>query len=308
MIFKNIYHIKRVEHNDFPAIKTLFWDVFKKKVSVHYLQQKYNTSYLGVNYICSIAYFNSVPVAFYGAIPQKFKTYNKDVLIAQACDSFTLKAHQRKGLHEALAKFSYRVMKLYHIKYVYAFHSKNTYMSTKKLHWKEYKHLQRFHIKVNTLPISKALNIINLNTFYQLFFNSKTPKNAVKYLNIEHPEKFKIEFNKQFIDYKNKLNTHYFFEAYGCIFWFKIQAVIHVGKFYAPNEIVFKKAIARFKLKAFCLGIPEILFQVDNQSNMYTYLKTIGTAKPSWLLGYLNFDENVNLNEYLFSYINIDTF
>ena len=77
MLYKNTYRLKQVDDSDLPAIKSLFLKVFNKKVSLKYVKNKYNTSYLGIKYICTIAYHNITPVAFYGAIPQEFKNKNK---------------------------------------------------------------------------------------------------------------------------------------------------------------------------------------------------------------------------------------
>lgn len=308
MLYKEIYHLKRVDNSDFPAIKELFWKVFKKKVTLNYLQNKYNTSYLGVNYICSIAYCDKIPVAFYGAIPQKFKNNNREIYVAHACDSYTLPNHQRKGLHNALAKFAYKIMKKNDMKYVYAFHSENTYRSTKKLGWKEHERLQRFHIKVNTLPIGKVLNKFRRNHLYDAFFKQKVSQEAMEKLNSEHPEKYQIQFTKDFVDYKNSFKSHHCVELEGCVFWLKIQAIIHVGKFYAPSAEALQKAMKKLKRKAFFLGITEFLFQVDADSTMAKQLQTITQPKESWLVGYLDFDPAINLKDFIFTYSDLDTF
>ena len=308
MIFKEIYRLKRVDNNDFPAIKELFWKVFKKKVSLSYLQNKYNTSYLGVKYICSIAYHNEIPVAFYGAIPQKFKNKDSEIFVAHACDSYTLPAHQRKGLHYELAKFAYVIMKENNMKYVYAFHSENTYYSTKKLGWKEHKRMQRFHIKVPTIPVGKVLNKLHATNIYDAFFTQNVSQEAIKKLTTNHKEKFQLQVTKDFINYKNSFKNHYCVAIEGCVFWLKIQAIIHVGQFYAPSEKALQKAIKKLKQKAFFLGITELLFQVDSDSNMAKQLQTITQPQESWLVGYLDFDPKINLKDFIFTYSDLDTF
>ncbi|MBC8757589.1 GNAT family N-acetyltransferase [Kordia sp. YSTF-M3] len=308
MLYKEIYRLKRVDNNDFPAIKELFWKVFKKKVTLNYLQNKYNTSYVGVNYICSIAYCDEIPVAFYGAVPQKFKNTDREIYVAHACDSYTLPNHQRKGLHNALATFAYEIMKENDMKYVYAFHSENTHRSTKKLGWKEHERLQRFHIKVNTLPIGKVLNKLRRNHFYDVFFKQKVSLEAIEKLNAEHKEKYQIQFTNDFIDYKNSFKSHHCVELEGCVFWLKIQAIAHVGKFYAPSAEALQKAIKKLKRKAFFLGITEFLFQVDADSTMAKQLQTITQPKESWLVGYLDFDPEIDLKDFIFTYSDLDTF
>ena len=308
MIYKGKYHLKRLETQDFPAVKQIFWEVFNKKVSVSYLRNKYNTSYLGVGYIASIAYENETPVAFYGAIPQKFSNDREGVFVAQACDSFTLKQCQGQGIHYQLAKLSYEFMKEIGIQCVYAFHSENTYYATIKLGWKKHMHLERCSIKVPTLPLAKILNKVGLNATYDLFFKKETPKEALKKLRIDHKERFQQGLTPHFIDYKNSFNNHYFFEANGCILWVKVVAIMMVGFFYAPSEIALQKALSKLKRKALMLGINQILFQIHPESTMASQIKNIVTHKESWLIGYLDFDARINISDFLFTYADLDTY
>ncbi|WP_034061052.1 GNAT family N-acetyltransferase [Lacinutrix jangbogonensis] len=308
MLYKDKYQLKRLEKSDFPAVKELFWKVFKKKVTLHYLENKYDTSYLGIEYICSIAYYDKIPVAFYGALPQKFANNEREVYVAHACDSYTLAAHQRKGLHYQLAKLAYEIMEENNMKYVYAFHSENTYFSTKKLGWKEHIPLKRFHIKVSTLPIAKVINKLHWNGIYSLFFNKKISQNALEKLSIDHKDKFRQVFTPQLINYKNSFKSHYCIEIEGCVFWVKIQAIMHVGLSYAVSELALQKAIKKLKRKAFLLGITEFLFQVDPASIIASQLQTIVASKESWLVGYLDFDSEINLKDFIFNYSDLDTF
>lgn len=307
-LYKEIYRLKRVDNHDFPAIKELFWKVFKKKVSLSYLQNKYNTSYLGVQYICSIAYCDAIPVAFYGAIPQKFKNNEREIFVAHACDSYTLPNHQRKGLHYELARLAYEIMKAQDIKYVYAFHSENTYYSTKKLAWKEHENLQRYHIKINTLPIGKIANKLRLTNLYDIFFSKKVSSDAMEKLNLYHKDHYQIQFTDDFISYKNSFKSHYCIELEGCVFWLKIQAIFHIGKCYAPSAEALQKALKKLKRRAFFLGITEFLFQVDADATIAKQLQTITQPKESWLVGYLDFDPEIDLNEFIFTYSDLDTF
>ncbi|MCO6162131.1 GNAT family N-acetyltransferase [Flavobacterium sp. NRK F7] len=302
------YLIKRLEEKDFFAVKTLFFKVFNKKVSINYLKNKYDTSYLGIQNICSIAYFENLPVAFYGALPQQFANKEKTIFVAHACDSFTLKEYQGQGLHFQLAKFSYEIMKQENIKFVYAFHSENTYHSTKKLDWKEHLPMQRYHIKIPTIPFAKMVNKLHFNFIYSYFFKQKPPIGSLEKINTNETKQFQQVFNDKFISYKNKIQPHYFMEDEGCLIWFKIEAIIHVGIFYAPSEFALKKTIQKLKTKAFFLGINEILFQVDSLSKMALQLNNFNSSKESWLIGYLNFDSEIEIKNFTFSYSNLDTY
>lgn len=308
MLYKNTYRLKQVDDSDLPAIKSLFLKVFNKKVSLKYVKNKYNTSYLGIKYICTIAYHNITPIAFYGAIPQEFKNKNKVIFGAHACDSFTLNNHQRKGLHYELAKLAYSLMQQNNIAFVYAFHSENTYQSTKKLDWKEHIHLNRYHIKIPTLPIAKIVNKLNFNSIYQIFFKQKTTIDILKKINYTSSNLFTVNYSPAFIDYKNSFNTHYFISLNQCVFWIKTEAIIHVGLCYAPSKDALQKALKKLKRKALLLGFSEILFQVDSNSEINSQLRVLYSPKQSWLVGYLPFKESINFNNFIFSYADLDTF
>ena len=219
MVYKNIYFIKRADIDDVPSIKMLFWKVFRKKVTKKYLEKKYNTSHLGIDYICTIAYFNSKAVAFYGALPQSFICRGQELKVAHAGDSITLPEHQRKGLHFQLAKEAYKVMQENDIKFVYAFHSKKTYLSTKKLGWKKHKRMLRFHIKTHSLPIAKLVNKFDFNNVYDIFCNEKLSEDAYLKLRLIGQDKFCQAITHDYINYKNSFNNHYCLEIDDCVFW-----------------------------------------------------------------------------------------
>ncbi|NJM80180.1 MAG: GNAT family N-acetyltransferase, partial [Flavobacterium sp.] len=232
-------------------VQYLFLTVFNKKKTLSYIKNKYDTSYLGPKYICYLAYYDNKPVAFYGAIPQKFTSHSSSILVAHACDSFTLNEFQKKGLHYNLAVKSYELMKALGIKMVYAYHSENTYFSTKKLGWLEHKRIQRFHFKIPTLPLAKGIKKLRLEKPYQKICSAYLKKyRNLNYNNISS-DKYKQEYNNNFIQYKNSFNDHYFLQLNNCNFWIKIDAVLHVGFFTSDSDENLKKAIRKLKKIAF---------------------------------------------------------
>ncbi len=301
------FNYKRLDDDGLKDVQYLFLTVFSKKKTLSYIKNKYNTSYLGLKYICYLAYYDNKPVAFYGAIPQKFTSNSSSILVAHACDSFTLKEFQGKGLHYNLALKSYELMKSEGIKFVYAYHSENTYFSTKKLGWLEYKSMQRFHFKIMTLPLARVIKKLHLEKAYQKVCSVYLRK----YQNVPNPDissdRLMQEYNTDFIQYKNSFNEHYFIQLHNCNFWIKIDAVLHVGFFTSDTDENFKKAIRKLKKIAFYLGINEILFQVLIDCTENQFLSKLETAKPSWLIGYLPF-EDINLDDLEFNYADLDTF
>tara|TARA_R110002049_G_scaffold309292_2_gene520362 strand:- start:23141 stop:24067 length:927 start_codon:yes stop_codon:yes gene_type:complete len=308
MFYKNTYRLKQLEEIDFPALQELLWKVFQKKSSILSLKHKYDVSHLGLEYVSTIAYENEIPVAFYGAILQKFKKHNQKIIIAQACDSSTLKAHQGKGLHFELAKLSYEIMQKQGITCVYAFLNENSFYSTKKLDWHSHFNMLRFHIKVNTFPLAKVLNKLHINNLYFLFLNKNVSQEAITKLTSDHKDKFQQICTPNFFAYKNRYKNHYCIEVENCVFWVKIEAIMHVGLFFAPSGVALQKGIKKLRHKAFFFGISEILFQVGPKTNLAKQLKTIAVPKKSWHVGYLPFEKNIDLKDFKFNYSDLDTF
>ncbi|WAC03781.1 GNAT family N-acetyltransferase [Lacinutrix neustonica] len=305
---KDTYQLKKLEENDFPFVKELLWKVFRKKISVTKLKHKYDATYPGLEQVSTIAYHGKTPIAFYGAILQQFKKNNETIILAQACDSSTLEKYQGKGLHFELAKLSYELMSKQNVSCVYAFMNENSYRSTKKLGWKEHNHMLRFHFETPTFPAAKALNKLNYNDLYGLFFKKEASNQALKALNPKHNDTFQQVFTKTFVSYKNSFKNHYYIEEENCVFWVKIEGVMHVGLSYAPSNVALQKALIKIKRKAVFLGISEILFQVDSKASLARQLATITAPKKSWYVGYLPFKRPMDLKDFIFTYSDLDTF
>ncbi len=305
-ISKITYH--RLEAHHLKDVQFLFKNVFNKKVTIDYLSAKYNTNYVGVSFLCTIAFDGDQPVAFYGALPQRFIGKTGSFLIAHACDSFTLKEYQGKGIHFQLAQLAYQLMKQHQVKMVYAFHSENTFHSTKKLGWLSHTHLQRFHVYIKTIPQSKVYRKIGLAHLYQT--KIARTLNALKTtteITFTSHSNYHQNYSNEFYQYKNSFYPHVQLELEGCRFFCKVDAIMQIGFFTYPSIDQFSKAITSLKMICKKLGINEILFQVSPNSNMSTALKTITEPQQSWLVGYLPFEE-LDITEFEFTFADLDTF
>lgn len=297
------YFQLRDEH--FKDVQYLMRVVFGKRVSIPYLKNKY-ADYLGLGYFSTIAYDNKKPIGFYGAIPQEFLHNGQKIIVAHACDSYTLKEYQGKRVHYNLARLSYSLMKDKQVHFVYAFHSENTYHSTKKLDWKEREKLTRFHIDINTFPFAKVYKKLKLQRQFQNKVQrilSPYKKTDFKYLsNYSHQLVTPI-----FLKYKEGMSEHHIVEIENCVFYLKVDTIIRVGLFAFKEYENFLVAIEKLKEMGNRIGVNEILFQVSENSEMYHALKRVTSPQPSWILGYLKFRE-VDVNQFEFAYMNLDTF
>jgi GNAT superfamily N-acetyltransferase len=289
----------------FKDVQYLIKAVFGKQVSIQHLKNKYK-DYLNLGYISTIAYDDQQPIGFYGAIPQEFIHNGQEIIVAHACDSYTLKEYQGKGVHYNLAKIAYSIMKDKHVRFVYAFHSDNTYHSTKKLDWKERERIVRFHVNVNTFPFAKVYKKLKLKKQLQ----SKIVKELKPYKINEVEYKSNLShqiFNPTFFEYKDNIQPHHLIEVEGCVFYIKIDAIMQVGFFTFDNYEKLEIALEKLKEIGQNIGVNEILFQVSENSEMYKGLKGITPPQPSWIIGYLTFQE-IDFTHFEFTYANLDTF
>lgn len=291
-------------------LQNIFWTSFRKKMPVDYLLAKYDTSAFGFSPVATIAYEKQKVVAFYGAIPQLFGKNNSQFMVAHACDSFTDTNYHRRGLHHNLAKLSYELMVKQNIKMVYAYHSENTFRSTKKLNWKEHITMSRFHIKNKTLPIAKIYDKVLSKSQRANSIGRKLKKHLahVDHLPFIKDGRAHQIYSADFLSYKDSFNQHFVLELNGCLFYLKFDVIIKIGCFFYDDIEQLKMALIKLQSIQKNLGYTEILFQVDTSSQQYEDLKTILKPLPSWKVGYLAFDSKLKIEEFTFNYADLDTF
>jgi GNAT superfamily N-acetyltransferase len=296
----------RLEEKHLKDVQYLFLHVFNKKVSPEYLRKKYDTRYLGLAPVAYIAYHDEQVVAFYGAIPQKFVQNGKTFIAAHACDSFTLEAYQRMGLHFELATRSYEVMKAEGIRFVYAFHSENTFHSTKKLNWKCRENMRRFHFVVPTLPFAKVVSKLGLTEWYHSVVSKFLRSKVVSNFSCKTFQTGQV-YDDSFLAYKNGFGKHSLLRLHDCEFLIKIESILKVGYFNFPDEAKLKSALSSLKSICKVFGINEIQFHVSENTEMFRALSKLEEAKLSWKIGYLEFEE-LEFSEFEFCYADLDTY
>lgn len=301
---------RKFEPKDFPALVIIFQKAFGKKVTIDYLKRKYDSTSLGIDSISAIAFDGDIPIGVYGAIPQLFKDGNEEFLIAHACDSFTIPGYQKKGVHYNLALVSYDLMRKCQIKMVYAYHSENTYYSTKKLDWKEHIPMERFHVSAAFIPLSKIFNKIGLNHVYQRFISKKLAafKCTPEQNPFEKEDKIYHNYSESFYQYKSGFYLHHCIKVNNCFFYLKVDSIMKIGHVNFSDAETLKKGVQALIQICKSVGISEILFQTDPSSKLNEALCSIYDSKPSWLIGYLLFDESLEVNRIGFNFSELDTF
>ena len=265
-----------------------------------------------MKHLCFLAYSAGQPVAFYGAIPQTFIHQGKRFLAAHTCDSFTLPAHQRKGLHRELALRTYAVMREAGVQFVYAFHSENTYHSCKKLNWKEHVKMRRFFIETGSLPWGKVMRRLPLlqqlhaSMARRLLVKRGLPPTAWQ-TEPANSSVMKVDYSPAVFDYK-KFTPNAILDLAGARFWIKVEAVIAVGDVQFKEERQLEEGLMLLRRIGRQLGLSHILFQTAPGSALNHWLEQHYQGHDSWLVGYLDFVEGLPFDHWEMHYGDLDTF
>lgn len=182
---------------------------------------------------------------------------------------------------------------------VYVYHSANTYYSIKKLDWREHKHMQRFHLKAGAFPIAKITAKLSLTeTIVNRAYQILSPYITSHIQNpIESEKKDFQNYSEQYYTYKEGFNKHFIILINECTFYIKVKGILEVGFFDFPTIPHLEAALSKLALLAEKIGVSEILFQTDPDTRQYAGLSGILPAYPSWLIGYLPFDENLQIEK-----------
>jgi hypothetical protein len=274
----------------------LFNSAFKRPISTENMRQKYNTFWCGERHLCYLAYTpEGESVAFYGALPYKFEYKGQEMLVAQACDSITVPAHQKRGLHFQLANLSYEAMRKLGARLVFALHSETTFQHTKRLGWVSGEHLRRYHLKITTLPINKIF--FKINAFFPIY------ERFVRWIWRTHIEPnawfpnpllaeghFAVKYTPDFFKYKTHGGS-FVFRVENTLVWAKIQGALVIGAIEKCDAKTVQKVMNTLKRWCFLVGITEILIMASPETELSASLEQLVPSQKAWLVGWLMFDE-----------------
>lgn len=180
------YSIVRLSKTNLADVAKLHAAVYGVSVEVDYFPKKYNTTYIGVEYVGFLAYDQSAqPVAYFGVIPC-FLQYDGDIILSgQAADGMTHPRHLGKGLFVKLSDKTFDLCKQLQLKLIFGFPNQRSYpLMIKYLGWTEIEKMYRFTIPVNSMMsmMPAFLKKINYNRILnqQPGFQKGLPNSAVR--------------------------------------------------------------------------------------------------------------------------------
>jgi hypothetical protein len=210
-----------------------------------------------------------------------------------------------------LALKAYDLMRREGVRFVYAYHSENTFHSCKKLDWQLAFTMKGFLIKTNTVPIAKAVRKIGrLKSRYDDYVlgvlkSFETSQNDFE--NSNSDSGLYHIYNLDFFSYKC-FTDNLISELESVKFWLNISSRISVGDVRFNSEKDLVNGIEALKKLANKLGLNEILFQTTPGTNLEQVLSKRYDGFESWKVGYCMFDKDMEMGEFRSNFGELDTF
>ena len=304
---KNI-RTERLSEANMPHLRFLYNTIFGKKESLNYLKSKYTTPASESRYLSFLAYAEEKPVAFYGAIPQRFRRGEEISWGAHTCDSLTLPEWQGQGLHALLAKESYALMQEQGFRFVYAYHSENTFHSCKKLGWQVARNLLGCEISISKLPVSGLRHQLGFSR--QNLNKAGVLKNDKSF--IENPWSqvgrfWQVDYDLEWFKYK-RFSPNGVVQAGPLKAWIRLKTDLWVGAMEAGTPPQIKTALRALIELGRQVGATKILFQMESDSPVLPFLEENNIVFECFRLGYFSWEPDFEIGNYRFNLSDLDTF
>ncbi len=306
------FRFERLCNNHWEALQSLFLEVFHKRVSVEYLQRKYDTSYTGVKHLTYLAFDGERPIAFYGALPQTFSFGDKTLLGVHTCDSITLPSYQRRGLHGTLAQKAYALMRDHGVRFVYAFHSDATLRACAPLGWQTHHRMQAHRIPTGIPPLATAFHRTSLlgrlhdRLGRRILQSQISDPNTFDNSAVTRGEMC-VRYSAEFFAYKD-FTPNAILDFGGCRAWVRSGPGLWVGDLHFDDSESLDQTIIGLKRLARRLGCSHILFQTSPGTALNTELGSRFQGVDSWIVGWLPFDDDLPSGSWQTNFGDLDTF
>jgi len=306
------YDVKRLSAENLTDLENLYTAVYEKQVAKGFYAKKYNTAFTGVEYTGFIAYSNSKPVAFYGAIPCFLKVNDEIILAAQAADAMTHPDHRNKGLFVELALTTLQLCRDLNIRLVFGFPNQNSsHGLISKLGWKVTDVMDCYIFNTGNLWWNRILNKLpvlkNITASYQKVVLKKY---LVKQNGVNNSV-FNDGYNGVYRDsdyFKYKTyNDTFTITAAGSILWIKISTILLIGDI-AINPDNFDDMIYELKELANKLRVKQIHFHTSPGTTLYSLFAMRFNSISSFQVIFKVLGEDLPLDKIKFTSADIDTF
>lgn len=311
-----MYSIHQLTKESYNQIIFLLKKTFKISKSIKNISDKYDTEIFGKSTIGFIAKdeFNS-PAAYYGVFPVVLDYFGKDYLVAQSGETMTSPEHQKKGLFTRLAKETYKKSKEEGIELVFGFPNENSAPGfTKKLDWVFNGYMQKFSIKINTLPLCEiATKLSFLRGGYRLFVKTRIKKytlklNSINISNFSFNANAYVKKDLRYFEYKLRNKDNFLVKINNFKMLIKVESHLKIGvvEFFEKSE--FNSFITTVIKLAKKLGCGKVIFLMSSNYWLFDYLKDEYKVNESLPIGFYQINQDIDYTLIQFTQADYDTF
>jgi len=291
------YKLVQLDVDTLKYLPQLYESVYKKRSPANFFQLKYDTQYTGQQYLGYFAFWEDMPVAFYGVIPVKFLIRNETVLGAQSCDTMTHSSHRKKGLFIKLAKMTFDLAKEKNIHFIFGFPNKNSYTGfVEKLGFLKTETMNRYTLKFTENWFKKVYRKL----FFLLKRNSKIIiKNKLLEQGFDG-----VIYDEEFIQYK-KYNKNTILCNGENVFWLNTYGNMFLGALEITNEKNLKEQLHFIEKKTKAASLTLI---ISRGTLLDEVLSTLHVAEEGFPVIMKDLSGKFFLNQIRFQFADIDIF
>lgn len=284
------YHIERLTPAMLPDLAQLYATTWGRAVAVAYLQKKYATSYLGLEYLAFVAYRTGGPmVAAFANLPTLLHHQGRSLLTVQGADAMTHPTERGQGWFARLGEQACALAATHNAQGFWAITNAHTYHATRHKMGMTLAHtMSRFTIPVRALPLERFCQLAPaLRAWYQRHIE----RCLQPHLNpVDRTQLFNSALTAGWAGVQRDA-AHF---AYRCFtpnhilrlatqrVWVKVAGGLLVGDMDVGTPIQFRATLAALHQIAQRLGVRRIIFQVSPQTPLHQQLQTYAPAQPSW--------------------------
>lgn len=309
------YSFERVNKENLKDLLPIFKNAFGRDIPIEDLYRKMNTFNAPVSFLGMIGYYQKkMPCSYYGVYPVYANIKGNKELVSQSGDTMTHSEHVGRGLFYESAKMTFDLCAANGVKGVFGFPSKTSYPGfKKKLSWLFSDISKRYMFFVPTLPFSLAAEKLPfLRGAYFLwvrmilFFYKRGSYFKGSVVDNGQDGVWRDEaFWKYKMEAKPEIRIVKIGDANVII---KFNGKLSIGDMELNRETDLRPLIRKLKTLAFLTFNTGLVFYMSPGTVLDEKLKQIHPSTNGLPVGFLNFDNEVDLSGLKFTYFDFDTF
>jgi hypothetical protein len=308
------YKLKRIDASLLPELIPIFKSAFGQFPEVNELLQKHFTDFTGQRNIGYLACTtNDEAIAFYGVFPLIVRIGGQSFLAAQSGDTMVDKRHEKRGLFTMLANETYKLCRDNKIAGVFGFPSPSSYPGfVKKLQWLHHENINRYQFLIPTIPLSE---ICFRNSVFKKWI-LKWHLILIGFLSEGVPFEGTILSvgsdgvcrSTDYWKYKLQKESIKLIKLQGCDVVIKSDGSLGVGDINYRTLTDLRRVVFCLKILCFFGGINRIVFYISPNTKLDRDLARISKAKKGLPIGFISFNEGMDMSKLKFCYLDMDTF